>query len=223
MKKRHELKYEISREDALCMQHRLSRIMKLDPHTENGCYHIRSLYFDDLYDKALFEKISGVSYREKYRLRYYNSDPNYIVLEKKVKENGLCMKEQTRIDAATAESLASGKTECIKVSEDKLISELYGRMTSYLLKPKVIVDYTRVPFIFSAGNVRVTFDSDVRSSSAVRDFLSPESLTRPVCRPHVILEIKYDEFLPGIIRDAVQLPSTYLTAFSKYAASRIYF
>lgn len=92
---RHEWKHEISIFDVLCLRQRLSSVMTPDPHAQGGRYFVRSLYFDDLRDTALREKLDGVSHREKFRLRCYNGDDSYLVLEKKSKVGGLCAKEQT--------------------------------------------------------------------------------------------------------------------------------
>ena len=92
---RHEWKHEISVFDVLCLRQRLSSVMTPDPHAQGGRYSVRSLYFDDLRDTALREKLDGVSRREKFRLRCYNGDDSYLVLEKKSKVGGLCAKEQT--------------------------------------------------------------------------------------------------------------------------------
>ena len=106
-------------------------------------------------------------------------------------------------------------------SEYPLIQELYSKMTLQGLKPKTIVDYTREPFVFPAGNVRVTLDYNIRSGLKSTDFLNPDCVTVPVS-DLIILEVKWDAFLPDIIKDAVSLTDRREGAFSKYAACRIY-
>ena len=105
MKYRHEWKHEITAFDVLCLRRRLSAVMQPDPHASNGRYLVRSLYFDDLRDQALQDKLNGVSRREKFRLRCYNGDDSYLVLEKKSKLGGLCAKEQARLTRRQAEAL----------------------------------------------------------------------------------------------------------------------
>ena len=90
------------------------------------------------------------------------------------------------------------------------------------LRPKTIVDYTREPFIYGPGNVRVTLDYNLRTGLGCTDFLNPRCVTIPAGEPVVIMEVKWDAFLPSIIRDAVQLKYRRTSAFSKYAACRIY-
>lgn len=222
MKYRHEWKHEISSEDRLILRQRLSAVAQRDPHAKDGKYFIRSLYFDNASDKALREKIDGVNLREKFRIRFYNGDTSLIHLEKKSKVNGLCLKESTSLTREQAQALADGNFDWMMQSGVPLIQELYSKMMSQGLRPKTIVDYTREPFVFAPGNVRVTIDYDIRTGMRCTDFLNPGCVTVPAGDAPIILEVKWDEFLPDIIRDAVQLESRRVGAFSKYAVCRIY-
>jgi hypothetical protein len=103
-----------------------------------------------------------------------------------------------------------------------LVRELYQKMMGEGLRPKTIVDYTREPFLYPPGNVRVTLDYNIRTGWDVRSFLSPSCITIPAGDAPMLLEVKWDNWLPGTIRDAVQLPGRRSTAFSKYAQCRIY-
>ena len=160
MKFRHEWKHEINFEDRLVLLARLSAVMKRDSHSIGGEYKIRSLYFDTPGDKALREKIDGVNAREKFRIRLYNGDPSFIVLEKKSKLNGLCAKESCRLTAEEAQRIADKDADWLISSGRPLCAELYSKMKSQGLRPKTIVDYTREAFVFPAGNDRVTIDRD---------------------------------------------------------------
>lgn len=221
MKYRHEYKHEISRSDMLVLRTRLSAIMKKDIHAVDGKYFIRSLYFDNPQDKALKEKLNGVNKREKFRIRYYNYDTSVIHLEKKSKVNGLCIKESAFLTKEMAQAIVDGDYEWMLKSNHPLIQELYSKIMSQGLRPKTIVDYEREPFVFSAGNVRVTLDYNIRTGINCTNFLNPDCVTVPT-GASIILEVKWDEFLPDIIRDAVQLPSCRTQTFSKYAVCRIY-
>lgn len=222
MKYRHEWKHEISCGDMLVLRQRLSAVMKRDAHTIDGKYLIRSLYFDNASDKALREKIDGVNFREKFRIRYYNSDTSLIHLEKKSKINGLCRKDGTVLTREQAQAIAVGDYAWMPGSGIPLIQELYSKMMSQGLRPKTIVDYIREPFVFAPGNVRVTLDYDIRTGMNCTDFLNPNCVTVPAGDAPILLEVKWDEYLPDIIRDVVQLPGCQSVAFSKYAACRIY-
>ncbi len=222
MELRHEWKHEINYSDLLVIRQRLVAVAKRDVHAVNGKYFIRSLYFDNYDDKALREKIDGISRREKFRIRYYNNDPSVIHLEKKSKIGGLGNKQSANLTAEEAQWIVDGKLDWMIHSERPLVQELYVKMTTQGLRPKTIVDYVREPFTYAPGNVRVTLDYDIRTGLNSTDFLNPDCLTIPAGDDKIILEVKWDEFLPEIIRDAVQLDNRRVGAFSKYAACRIY-
>lgn len=219
---RHEWKHEINKSDAIAIRHRLRAVARLDEHTVDGTYLIRSLYFDNLADKALREKLDGVNCREKFRIRYYNGDASLIHLEKKSKWNGLGNKQFCDLTADEAQSIVDGNLEWMMDSGRPLVQELYSKMLWQGLRPKIIVDYTREPFVYPPGNVRVTLDYDIRTGLGCTDFLNPNCVTLPAGDAPIILEVKWDAFLPDLIRDAVQLGSRRTAAFSKYAACRIY-
>ncbi len=218
---RHEWKHEISYLDMLALRQRLRAVAQADPHAEDGKYLIRSLYFDTPADKALREKLNGVSRREKFRIRYYNGDTSLIHLEKKSKAGGLGNKQSAAITATEAAAILRGDLDWMLDSEQPLVRELYRKMRTQLLRPRTIVDYTREPFIYPAGNVRITLDYDIRIGLHCTEFLTP-GITIPAGDAPIILEVKWDAFLPSTIRDAVQLEGRHTSSFSKYAQCRIY-
>lgn len=219
---RHEWKHEVNRLDLLILRQRLRAVMQPDEHARGGAYFVRSLYFDNDRNKALREKLDGVNDREKFRIRYYDHDPSVIHLEKKRKRNGLCSKESADLTAAEVQAILAGDLLWMKNARRPLVRELYEKMHTQGLHPKTIVDYTREPFIYGPGNVRVTLDYDIRTGLGSTDFLNPDCITVPAGDAPVILEVKWDNFLPSVIRDIVQLEGRHTGAFSKYAACRIY-
>lgn len=218
---RHELKHYINYADVLQLRSRLPFVASLDKNaTVGNGYRVKSLYFDSYNDKVLKEKIDGVNEREKFRLRLYNDDTSFIRLEKKSKKNGICFKESAIITADECTRLLDGDLAALKKNENYLCRELYAKMHYQQLRAKNIVDYKREAFIYPMGNVRVTMDYDIRTSNNVNDFLKPEPVLIPIAGVY-ILEVKYDSFLPEIIRGIVSLSSRRSTAFSKYAVTRI--
>ena len=222
MQYRHEWKHEINYLDRLTLTARLSAVMKRDAHSVNGAYRIRSLYFDSPNDKALREKLDGVNLREKFRIRYYNGDPTFIRLEKKSKLSGLCAKETCRLSTEEAQKIVDGDLGWMADADRPLCVELYSKMQAQGLRPKTIVDYMRDPFVYGPGNVRVTIDYDIRTGIFQTDFLNPKTITLPTVDNPILLEVKWDDFLPDIIKDAVTIPGRRVSAFSKYAQCRIY-
>lgn len=219
---RHEWKHEINLADHLALRARLRAVCRTDGYAVGGNYQVRSLYFDTPSDKALREKVDGVNCREKFRLRYYNLEPALIHLEKKSKRDGLGTKVQAELTAAEAQAIVDGDLAWMPDSGRPLVRELYHKMRAQGLRPRTIVDYTREPYVYAPGNVRVTLDYNIRTGLGRTDFLNPDCPTIPAGEPVTILEVKWDGFLPDIIRDAVRLEGRRAAAFSKYAQCRIY-
>ncbi len=222
---RHELKYPISYTDYLAIRSRIRSIMSSDPHTNaDGRYRIRSIYFDNSDDKALHEKTDGIAKREKFRIRYYNDDFSFITLEKKMKINNLCLKYDAPITKEECRMILDGDLDFMRDHKEELVRELYAKMYYQRLRPRVLVSYVREPYIYAPGNVRVTFDSEIRTSLYSREFLTEEvwDISATETPKDMILEVKYDAFLPEIIQDFIQLRDVRQEAFSKYGACRRY-
>ncbi len=219
---RHEYKYMIDAVQDAILTVKAGGILCKDPHVrEDGTYLIRSLYFDDRKDSCLAENLSGSDPRSKFRIRYYNDDTSRISLEKKSKKRGMCLKEDCRLTIDECQMLMNGCmpgiTEEIASGKKCLLTELQIRG----LIPRTIVTYERMPLIYSAGNVRVTFDRKITSSEDVGKFLSGDYIQRPVLpKGHSILEVKWDEIIPRHIKETLRLERLEWTAFSKYYMCR---
>jgi hypothetical protein len=169
------------------------------------------------------EKINGLNRREKFRIRFYNDDHSFIRLEKKVKNNGLCAKLSEPITKEECISLMQGDMDFLRNSGKDLFIELYTKMKEQLLRPKTIVDYTREAYVYKTGNVRITFDKCIRTGAYSKDLFHKDLPTvQSIDSRYMVLEVKYDEFLPEIIQDIIQTNDRSATAISKYAAGRIY-
>ena len=221
MNGRHELKHYINASDYAQIRARLCAIAKPDKYAgPDGGYIIRSLYFDNYSDKAVIEKLSGQSRREKFRLRLYNSNTSFIRLERKSKANRLTYKESTVITAEQCEALLAGKYDCLKQPGTPLLMELYTKIHYQNLRPRNIVEYHREAYTYHAGNVRITFDTRIKTSNSVTGFLKPNPTTIPAANA-IIMEIKYDGFMPDFIHDCLQIGWRNQTEFSKYLVARL--
>ena len=217
---RHELKYIINKSDYFVLRSRLSALFQKDRHANaHGEYRVRSLYFDDPYDSALADKINGVDYREKFRIRVYDEDYSFIRLEKKIKRGGMGIKISTRLTHKQADLILQGNTGWMKSSEDALLVELYSKIQGNLLRPKTIVEYIREPFVFAPGNVRITLDREIKTGGYNLNFFEKPPLLY-TNEAFAIAEVKYDKYLPEIVSMAIHMTGRPTTAFSKYAVSR---
>ena len=220
---RHEYKYIINAKQESILQIKTMGVMQRDPHVcEDGSYMVRSAYLDDIHDTCLSDNLNGADPRSKFRIRYYNDDTGRILLEKKSKFRSMCLKDSCSLTPEECERFLSGEvpdvTENMPENKKKLFTEVRLRG----LIPKVIVTYERVPFIYSGGNVRVTFDRNITSSDEVNSFMSGDYAERPVMPcGHSVLEVKWDEVMPRHIKDVLKTESLNWTAFSKYFMCRM--
>ena len=217
---RHEEKHQVNLREALVLSRRLEKLFPRDPHAgPEGSYQVVSLYYDDPYDTALRQKLDGVNRREKFRLRYYGKEPAFFKLEKKYKVKGLCGKGSCRLSREEGERLLRRDFAFLLEKEEPLAREFYAKLRRGLA-PKTVVRYTREAFLYAPGNVRVTLDGDIRAGAPER-FLIPQKLL-PALGGLAVVEVKYDAFLPEIVKLAVQVPNRQGTSCSKYALCRRY-
>lgn len=219
---RYEKKYFLNDLQVEELKHRLSPIMKLDPILgERSFYSIRSLYFDDYNDTSLKQVVYGISERCKYRIRFYNFNSDYIVLEKKYKINNMTNKSGCILTKNQVIDIINGKVD-INKDNPKLLNELYIKMKTKLLKPRIIIDYDRIPYVYSAGCVRVTIDYNLSCSYDVKNFFDRNISRIPLMdKGCSVLEVKYNDFIPDYIRYCLQLNALERTSYSKYGIGRL--
>lgn len=219
---RHELKFYIRYYDYEVLRRRLQAIMRRDTHSvdEQG-YHIRSLYFDDLHDTALFEKNYGIYKRKKYRIRIYNKSDSVIKLERKNKVNEYIAKESAPLTRFEYEEIIDGRIDFLLEKEHYLLHDFYRELRTHLYRPRVITDYIREAYTLPTGNVRVTFDKQLKTSVNSLDMFDKDLATvDAIHQPKMIMEVKFDEFLPEYVRQVLQLPAHNRSAISKYVICR---
>ena len=211
---RHELKYYINYFEYESLRTKLKCILDNDKFSgSTGDYHIRSLYFDDLHNSALYEKQAGVLTRQKFRIRIYNYSDDVIKLEKKSRIGQFINKESARLTLQEYHMVRDQEYGFLRASKNSLFNEFYFHLTSNKLKPDVIVDYVREAYISKLSNIRITFDKNLRTGLSSTDLFDRAVPTIDVIeRPVLVLEIKYDNFLPNHLRNILQSVSyTHLT------------
>ena len=216
-KYRHELKYLISYPEYEALKVRMLPYFSLDPHAKDGEYLIRSLYFDDYWNSAYEEKDMGVMFRKKYRIRIYNYSDRSIKLERKLKCDKYIYKEAASLTKDQVYQILDGDYEFLLRSDNNLLREFYFECISNMMRPRVIVDYDRSPYMLEEGTVRVTFDRKVRAAVGSYDIFD-ESLPTLAALPieKLIMEVKYTEFLPRLARQMLPPKASELVAASKY-------
>lgn len=220
---RNELKYVCTEAQLQIIAARLEHLCRRDSHVgEQGIYCIRSIYFDDYRNSCLKENENGNDPREKFRIRIYNADDSKITLECKKKERTMTHKDSCRLTRAQYDQIVAGSY--MPTSEDHpLLRRFAMKLHTHLLRPKVIVAYERTPFVYAPGNVRITFDRNIGSTTNIAGFFDEKLPLRPIMnKGEHVLEVKYDEFLPEYLYGALNLANLRQTAFSKYALCRKY-
>lgn len=222
---RQEQKYIVSGADRALLLCRLRASLQPDPYSvDNGLYQVRTLYFDDAFDSALFDSFSGAPEREKYRLRMYNSDTGFLRLEKKIKRYSGGQKPDALLTPEECRKLLRGDYEFLGEKTEPFLLAAYAAARAGELTPRSVVDYTRAAFYHPAGNVRVTVDSNVRVSRNTDAFFSEPFTGTPALEDGAcVLEVKFDTFLPDFIRDMLGMGDRPRVAMSKYAASGVYY
>ena len=214
---RYELKYLINYPEYEALKVRMLPYFKLDPHAKDGQYMIRSLYFDDVYKSAYEEKDMGVCFRKKYRIRVYNCGDSVIRLERKIKQDKYIYKESAPLTRDEFYRILDGDFGFLLQSDHNLLREFYFECISNFMRPRVIVDYERNPYILDEGTVRVTFDKKVRAAVESFDIFNADLPTLPAMpKEKLIMEVKFTEFLPKLVRELLPPKSSELVAASKY-------
>ena len=223
-KYRHEFKYVVSGAQLQMIRNRINHLLAPDRHAgTDGSYTIRSLYFDDYANRCFYENENGTDPREKFRIRIYNHSTERITLECKRKERGKTLKTACPLTLEQTKQLMQGRALGDVAGQHPLLQKLTMQMLTRRLRPVVIVEYERIPYVYKNGNVRVTLDMNMASCRKVECFLDEKIPKRPIMPVgQQLLEVKYDEFLPDFIYRNLQLDSLTQTAYSKYHLCRKY-
>ena len=218
---RNELKYICSEGELIQIHSRIQMLCDADAHVgPEGIYNIRSIYFDDLQNRYFFENENGTDPREKFRIRTYNASDSRITLECKKKERSMTHKDSCQLSKEQYQKILDGSLSASDVNST-LLEKFYLIQEQRHLQPKVIVAYERTPFVYTFGNVRITFDRNIGSSTDISAFFDPYLPVRPILPlGKNILEVKYDELLPNFLYEAMSLGSLRQTTFSKYYLCR---
>lgn len=221
---RHEYKYLCTQAQMADLENRISALIPRDAHLYGrSFYGIRSAYFDDFQNSCYYQNEDGVDPRYKYRIRIYDGEDTVIKLERKKKVRGMTAKDSCSLSREMAERLLAG--EIPEFSEDMpfLLKYFISEMNMVHMQPKIIVDYLRTPYIYSNGNVRITFDREISSAPVSGAFFGKEIARRPVMPlGQALLEVKFDEYLPDFIYHALNIPDLERVTFSKYYLCRRY-
>jgi len=221
---RNEWKYRLPEADLAVIENRVAAVMGLDFHSgQSGNYEIHSLYFDDYKDTCAKENEAGVSRRFKYRIRYYGNAPDILKLERKEKMDGRCHKESAVITREMCQKILDDKAdELYWETQELLVKKFCVHMMTRLFEPKAIISYERSAYVEEITNVRITLDKNISVSDNIEEFLTGNFMRYPIQeRKEHVLEVKFDDILPGYIKSIVSNKNLQQSSFSKYYLGRL--
>lgn len=218
---REEKKFLISVDEFISLSHKLGQIMISDSHNGTHGYMIRSLYFDTIYDNDYFEKAAGVELRRKIRLRCYDPNADYAMLEMKQKQGANQLKRSLKVSKEDAIELTKGNYLPLLNYKEPFAAECYALMHAKCYKPKTIVEYNRKAFIAKENKIRITFDNNIVSTESSFDLFDPHLNMNPVLDKYdVVLEVKFNGFLLSYIRRLINAANRSELSVSKYVLAR---
>lgn len=221
---RNEWKYRVQEADLAVIENRIAAVMALDFHSgQSGNYEIHSLYFDDYKDACAKENEAGVSRRFKYRIRYYGNAPDVLKLERKEKLDGRCHKDSTVITKEICQKILDGRAdELYWETDNPLLRRFCAHMMTRLFAPRAIVSYERSAYVEEITNIRITLDKNISVSDNIDAFLSGNFMRYPIQEnSEHVLEVKFDDILPGYIKGIITNKCLKQSSFSKYYLGRL--
>lgn len=218
---REEKKFLIGIHDFIKTAGTLEKVLLQDDHNGTHGYIVRSLYYDTPWDSDFFEKQAGVELRRKVRLRIYDPSHSYAMLEMKQKEGNRQLKRSLKVSREDALRLIEADYTPLLEYKEPFAAEIYAFMQTRCYRPKAIVQYNRKAFIAKENKIRVTFDNNVCATESSFDLFSENLDMNPVLDPfNVIMEVKFNGFLLGYIRDLINTIDKSELSVSKYCLAR---
>lgn len=218
---REEKKFLIIETELRKKSHFLHQFLTEDPHNGVNGYPIRSLYFDTLNDDDFRDKMDGVEIRRKIRLRCYDPEGNFAMLEMKQKQGAMQRKRSLKLSREAAERLIACDYTPLLERKEAFARECYGLMQYQCYRPKTIVEYRRKAFIAKENRIRITFDSNITATESCFDLFSSRLNMNPVMdRSLSVLEVKFDGFLLSYIREMLNSIDKSELSVSKYCLAR---
>lgn len=219
---RKENKYIIPLEQAISLRNKLDWIMERDQHGNDGRYLVRSQYYDSITNQDLLDNLSGMWEKRKIRLRTYSEQSDYVKLEYKCKSGSDGVKHSLQISKEEAAKMENREFDFLLSYSEELALRLYLKMTQYIYSPRAIVQYERLAYTYPVSDTRITFDSHTSTSTTPYGFQDNKLSLIPIqSQDRVIVEVKYNDFLPTPIKNCLIELDTSLISNSKYSQARI--
>lgn len=218
---RQEKKILISMDKYYELSRRVEQVLEADSNNRGEGYIIRSLYFDTIDNRDFVEKEAGVELRRKIRLRNYGPKSQFAKLEMKQKQGTMQKKRSLKMSREDAETLIKGNYGVLLNYDEPFAAECYWMMNQFCYIPKTVVEYRRKAFIAEENSTRVTFDHHIMGTESNTDIFSEKLPLNPLLNTFlVVMEVKFNGFLLGYVKDILKNAGTGELAVSKYCLGR---
>lgn len=220
---RTEKKYPVSGRQVYQLRSLLRQVFPFDEYCRGGSgYMVRSVYFDSYDNQDFYEKEAGVECRKKIRLRTYGPD-SPVKLEWKQKQGSVQRKRSLILTREDAEALIAGDYKALLSYDVPIAMEFYTLMVSKLYRPRCMVQYDRQAFAVPVNQTRITLDSGLCVHEGSYELFSESPSLYPAAGlEHATLEVKYNHFLPGYVKEILSPFGLIEISSSKYVAARRY-
>ena len=224
---RYEFKYILNKKTSDQIEKEAQNFMIYDEHVKkelNNKYFVRSLYFENNFSSNFYEKVDGMKIRRKYRLRTYSNffDPKVpIFFEVKGRISERTYKKRINIKNKYLNLFLSQSQNFnllnLYPNNEMIINFIFDSFRKNL-KPLILVDYKRRPYINKFGlYFRLTFDTNLLSSKTNNLFSNDKYSSWLECKAgYTILEVKFDRSIPAWFHRIIQCYNLKRRSISKF-------
>lgn len=224
---RYEIKYLLPSTQIPELRAELQRRLDVDSHSADGGYGVWSTYYDTRDLRFYWEKIEGLKFRRKLRVRHYGDpfavrDDSKVHVEIKQRVNRVTQKRRIAVPYRVARDLCDGRTLIDHEQGQRgFIEEVLELITTLDLRPVAMTGYQREAFVGhdSDTGLRVTLDQRIRGRD--RDFhFAAEAENRLIVPARMsVVEFKANERVPYWLTDLAAQLSMSVVRVSKYCQS----
>jgi len=224
---RYEFKYILNKKISNQIEKEARNFMIYDGHVKkelNNKYFVRSLYFENNFASNFYEKVDGMKIRRKYRLRTYSNffDPKVpIFFEVKGRISERTYKKRINVKNKYLNLFLSQSQNFnllnLYPNNEMIINFIFDSFRKNL-KPLILVDYKRRPYINKFGlYFRLTFDTNLLSSKTNNLFSNDKYSSWLECKAgYTILEVKFDRSIPAWFHRIIQCYNLKRKSISKF-------